>query len=215
MHIQFKSYLYYHLISHSEEEVHNNSDENLRKEKIIYHLFFFLMLNVVFRLCCKHDALVILVMDFFSESSSQEQTKSLDANSSKDLKALLSHSDDESGATTTAKPVTNYSLQNTSKELSKSKAAVTRPSSAANTVRLSSLTPMTQNEAVQNQSFLQASLGQITPSEPQQSQLSSVIGDITPQNTSLTPPHDGQSNVTENVSYVIFLRTFLCYYGTY
>ena len=93
---------------------------------------------------------------------------------------------------------------------------MTRPSSAANTVRSSSLIPMTQNEAVQNQSFLQASLGEITPSEQQQSQLSSVIGDITPQNTSLTPPQDGQSNVTEKVSYIyIFKNVFMfTYCGT-
>ena len=63
---------------------------------------------------------------------------------------------------------------------------------------------MMQNEAVQNQSFLQASLGEISPAEPQQSQLSSVVGDITPQNTSKTPPQDGQSNATENVSDILF-----------
>lgn len=91
---------------------------------------------------------------------------------------------------------------------------MTRPPSAANTVRSSSLTPMTQNEAVQNQSFLQASLGEISPSEQQQIQLSSVIGDITPQNTSLTPPQDGQSNVTEKVSDILFSRMFLFYCGT-
>lgn len=91
---------------------------------------------------------------------------------------------------------------------------MTRPPSAVNTVRSSSLTPMTQNEAVQNQSFLQASLGEISPSEQQQIQLSSVIGDITPQNTSLTPRQDGQSNVTEKVSGILFSRMFLFYCGT-
>lgn len=134
-----------------------------------------------------------------SESSTQEQTKSLDANSSKDLRALLTHSDDESGSTTTAKPVTNYSSQNTSKEFSKNKVAMTMPSSSANRVSSSSPMPVTQNEAVKNQSFLQTSLGEISPSEQQQSPLSSVIGDITPENASLTPPQDGQSNATEIV----------------
>ena len=156
-----------------------------------------------------------IVSWFLSESSTQEQTKSLDANSSKDLRALLTHSDDESGAATTAKPVTNYSSQNTSKEFSKSKVAVTMPSSAANRVTPSSPTPMTQNEAVKNQSFLQTSLGEISPSEQQQqSQLSSVIKDITPENSSLTPPQDGQSNATENVSDIIFSKMFLFYCDT-
>ena len=122
------------------------------------------------------------------------------------------HNDDESGADTTAKPVTNYSSQHTSKEFSKSKVAVTMPSSAANRVTPSSPTPMTQNEAVKNQSFLQTSLGEISPSEQQQqSQLSSVIKDITPENSSLTPPQDGQSNATENVSDIIFSKMFLFY----
>ena len=72
-----------------------------------------------------------------------------------------------------------------------------------------SQTPMTQNEAVKNESFLQASLGEISPTEQQQSQLSSVIGDITPQNTSLTPAQGGQTNVTENVSCILFSRIVL------
>ena len=59
---------------------------------------------------------------------------------------------------------------------------------------------MMQNETKKNQSFLQASLGEISPSEQQQSQLSSVLGDISPQNTSLTPPQ----NVTENVRNLLF-----------
>lgn len=139
---------------------------------------------------------------FLSESSTQEQTKSLDVNSSKDLKALLTHSDDESEKASTTKPVTNYS--NVSKEVSKSKVAVTRPSSEANRVTSSSQTPMMQNETVKNQSFLQASLGEISPSEQQQSQLSSVLGDISPQNSSLTPPSHGQNNVTENVRDLLF-----------
>ena len=66
---------------------------------------------------------------------------------------------------------------------------------------------MMQNETVKNQSFLQASLGEISPSEQQQSQLSSVLGDISPQNSSLTPP-DGQNNVTENVRDFCFLCLF-------
>lgn len=76
---------------------------------------------------------------------------------------------------------------------------MTRPSS--------SQTPVTQNEAVKNESFLQVSLGEISPTEQQQSQLSSVIGGITPQNTSLTPAQDGQNvnvNVTESVSHILF-----------
>ena len=152
---------------------------------------------------------------FLSESSTQEQTKSLDANSSKDLRALLMHSDDESGAATTAKPETNYSSQNTSKEFSKSKAAVvTMPSSTAKRVTYSSPTPVMQNEAVKNQSFLQTSLGEISPSAQQQSQLSSVIKDITPENSSLTPSQDGQSNATGNVSDIVFSKMFLFYCGT-
>ena len=124
------------------------------------------------------------------------------------------HSDDESGAATTAKPVTNYSSQNTSKEFSKSKVAMTKPSSTANRVTSSSLTPMMQNEAVKNQSFLQTSLGEISLSEQQQSQLSSVIKDITPENSSQAPPQDGQSNATENVSDILFSKMFLFYCGT-
>ena len=89
------------------------------------------------------------------------------------------------------------------------------PSSVANRVTPSSPTPMMQNEAVKNQSFLQTSLGEISPSEQQQqSQLSSVIKDITPENSSLTPPQDGQSNATENVSDIIFSKMFLFYCGT-
>ena len=95
---------------------------------------------------------------------------------------------------------------------------MTRPSSvasvtgAANTVTPPSQTPLVQNEAVKNQSFLQASLGEISPSEQQQSQLSSVIGDITPQNTSLSTPKDGLNNVTENVSDILFSRSFSFYF---
>ena len=92
---------------------------------------------------------------------------------------------------------------------------MTRSSSAGNSVTSLSPTPVMQNEAVKNQSFLQTSLGEISPSEQQQSQLSSVIGDITPENTSLSPPQDGQSNATENVSDILFLRMFLFYCGTY
>lgn len=82
------------------------------------------------------------------------------------------------------------------------------PSSSANKVTSSSPMPAMQNEAVKNQSFLQTSLGEISPSEQQQSQLSSVIGDITPENASLTLPQDGQSNATENVSDILFSRMF-------
>ena len=92
---------------------------------------------------------------------------------------------------------------------------MTRSSSAGNSVTSLSPTPVMQNEAVKNQSFLQTSLGEISPSEQQQSQLSSVIGDITPENTSLSPPQDGQSNATENVSDILFLRMFLFYCRTY
>lgn len=63
---------------------------------------------------------------------------------------------------------------------------------------------MMQNETVKNQSFLQASLGEISPPEQQQSQLSSVLGDISPQNSSLTPSPHGQNNVTENVRDILF-----------
>lgn len=63
---------------------------------------------------------------------------------------------------------------------------------------------MMQNETVKNQSFLQASLGEISPSEQQQSQLSSVLGDISPQNSSLTPSPHGRNNVTEHVRHLLF-----------
>ena len=102
--------------------------------------------------------------------------------------------------------MTSFFSHNTSEEFSKSKVALTSPSSSVNSVTSSSPTPVAKNGTVKNQSFLQTSLGEISPSEQTgPSQLSSVIGDITPQNTSLSPPQDGQSNATEKVSDIIFI----------
>ena len=132
------------------------------------------------------------------ETDTQEQSKSLDADSSKDLKALLDHNDDESDATT-AKPVTKHSLHSTrsSKSHSKSKGSVTQPTSA--TVTSSSQTLATKSEAVKNESFLQASLGQINPIN-QQTQLSSVMSGITTQDATVTPAREAQGNVSGLVS---------------
>ncbi|KAL9963286.1 hypothetical protein ACROYT_G032471 [Oculina patagonica] len=125
---------------------------------------------------------------------SEEQTKSLDVDSSKDLKKLLTHSDDDESEATTAKPVTtkHFSRKNhSSKGHSKSKTAVTKPTSA--TVTSSSQTLSTHSEAVKNESFLQASLGEINPvSQP--TRLSSVFSSITPQDT--PTPQDAQNNVS-------------------
>ena len=103
--------------------------------------------------------------------------------------------------------MTSYFSHNTSEEFSKSKVALTSPSSSVNSVTSSSPTPVAKNGTVKNQSFLQTSLGEISPSEQTGPSQLSVIGDITPQNTSLSPPQDGQSNATEKVSDIIFIKS--------
>ncbi len=143
----------------------------------------------------------------------EEQTKSLDANSSKDLKTLLSHSDDES-ETTAAKPVTtkhsSHKNQSSKGHSKTNKTAATKPSSA--TVTSSSQMLTTQSEAVKNESFLQASLGEINP-VTQPTRLSSVFSSITPQDTPPTPPQAAQNNVSELVSAHYFVCTLYMYYS--
>lgn len=142
---------------------------------------------------------------FVTDLDKREQTKSLDADSSKDLRELLTHSNDESETTTVKQPVTKHLSHNnqSSKGHSKSKTAVTKLSRVTDTS--SSQTLMMPSKAVKNESFLQASLGEINP-VTQQTRLSSVISDITPQEASLTPAQDAPNNVTGMVS-VNYLST--------
>lgn len=154
-----------------------------------------------------NTSFILLVTVSVAENNTQEQSKSLDADSSKDLKALLSHNDDESD-TTTAKPATKHSSHSTqsSKAHSKSKAAVTQLTNA--TVTPSSQTLAAKNEAMKNESFLQASLGQINP-VTQQTQLSSVMSGISPQDAPVTPAQEAQSNVSGLVSALLIILNTL------
>ena len=140
--------------------------------------------------------LISLLLCVFTDSGKYEQVKSLDAESSKDIQALLTHDDDDESEVTTAAPVTKDLSHKTpsSKRHSKVDMVSTKPSAS---VIPSSVALATENEALKNGSFLQASLGEIN-SNTQQNQLSSSMKDITPQDAPLLPTQD-TGNTTENV----------------
>lgn len=121
-----------------------------------------------------------------AESIKQDQSNSLDVNNSKDLKGLVTHGDDndvddkntddhESKATAAA-PITQSTQNPSSKRHSDIDMAKTMPSMAA--VMPSKEAVVTGEEAVNNESFPQATSGD---KNWQQSQLSSALEDITPQ----------------------------------
>ena len=145
------------------------------------------------------DSVSVETMDL-NENEKAEKAKVLDADSSKDLKAMfVDHGNEESNTT---KPVpTEYvhSTQKTtsSKRSSTNQAAVTRPTSETDRLPVESV--ITDDDPSKNQSFLQASLGEINPTAPEQNQMSSVVGEISPE-TTMIPSNQDEENVSEKVS---------------
>ena len=148
-----------------------------------------------------------------NEDEKVEKAKALDADSSKDLKALfVDHDNEESNATELVPTEYVHSTQKTSssKRSSTSQDVVTRPTSE--TVRLPVESVVTNDEPSDNQSFLQASLGEINPAAQDQNQTSSVVGAISPETTSVPSTQD-EENVSEKVSTNVMFTyiALLCY----
>ena len=135
-----------------------------------------------------------------NENEKAEKAKALDADSSKDLKAMFGdHGNEESNATKAMPTEYVHSTQkaSSSKRSSTSQAAVARP--ASETDRLPVESVITDDDPSKNQSFLQASLGEINPTAPEQNQMSSVVGEFSPE-TTMIPSTQGEEKVSEKVS---------------
>ena len=139
-----------------------------------------------------------------NEDEREEKAKALDADSSKDLKALFAdHSSDKSNRTTVKPVPTKYvhsTQKSSSKRSSKGQTAMTNPLTGAVMQPVESL--VTGYEPSKSGSFAEASLGDINPTVPVQQQMASVVGNVSPQATSV-PSAENEENVTEKVSYKI------------
>lgn len=145
----------------------------------------------------------------FTESIKQDQSNSLDVNNSKDLKGLVTHgvdndaddnnADDHESKATAAAPITQSTQNPSSKRHSDIDMAKTMPSMAA--VMPSKEAVVTGEEAVNNESFPQATSGD---KNWQQSQLSSALEDITPQDV---PSISAQGKVN-NIERVCVVTSF-------
>ena len=130
-----------------------------------------------------------------------EKAKELDANSSKDLRALFIHHNNNESNTSTTKPLpTKYhSTRKTSssKRSSKAHLILTRPLNA--TVKPSEESVIADVKTPNNGSFLEATLGDIKPRGPEQSLISSSVGDVQPGSTTLMPNIQSDENVSDKV----------------
>ena len=150
----------------------------------------------------------------FTESNKQDQANSLDADNSKDLKALVTHDDDDDDddkdtddhetQATTAAPIPHYTAQRhpSSKRHSNIDMAVTKPSIGA--VMPSTETVILGEDMVNNGNFSQVVSGDRN-SNAQQSQLSSALKDITPQDEP-SVPNQGEANNVQKVCWYIFVK---------
>ena len=133
-----------------------------------------------------------------NETEEAETAKALDADSSNDLQAFITHNNVKSNSTS-AKPQPTEETQTPSmKRSSKRQPAVTRPLSATVTRQpVESL--ITNDESSNNGSFLQASLGEINPTVPDRGQVSSVDSEISPDTTSMPGTGDEENTAPEKV----------------
>ena len=140
----------------------------------------------------------------FTESNKQDQANSLDADNSKDLKALVTHDDDDydkdtddhETQATTAAPIPHYTAPRhpSSKRHSNIDMAVTKPSIGA--VMPSTEAVIMGEDVVNNGNFSQVVSGDRN-SNAQQSRLSSALKDITPQDEPSVPNQGEANNVNK------------------
>lgn len=141
------------------------------------------------------------------ESNKQDQANSLDADNSKDLKALVTHDDDDydkdtddhETQATTAAPIPHYTAPRhpSSKRHSNIDMAVTKPSIGA--VMPSTEAVIMGEDMVNNGNFSQVVSGDRN-SNAQQSRLSSALKDITPQDEPSVPSQGEANNVKKVVT---------------